>query len=392
MEAIQYLTGIALILLIGIIASIFAGRLKTSNILFLVFAGVIIGNTQLQELSIFQFPTEFLISIAILTLAIIVFDGSSKFNLKELDTLSFKGLEVTMLFMLFNIITVTTALNFFFYGFTAQGIIYGIVLAILLSGTDPASVFMMLGDTPNKVLQFLKIEALINTPIMVLLPFLFLELNVGDELFSTFLDFLSPLLMQIIVGIGSGVLVGVIVFKIMKRWYSESLSPLAVISSTLLAYILAENLGGNGVLSVAVLGLLFGNTYMQKKGSLLEFSTITAYSLQILVFVFIGTIVTFPTELNFWLASIAILAASLLARFAVISAILDYKLREKVFMALNMPKGIAVAVVALTLALSQIENFEPIINLTIVILVYSLILSSVTTHFSKYFLKQKIEQ
>lgn len=392
MEAIQYLTGIALILLIGILASIFAGRLKTSNILFLVFAGMIIGNTQLQELSIFEFPTEFLISIAILTLAIIVFDGSSKFNLKELDTLSLKGLEVVMLFMLFNIILVTAALNFFFYGFSAQGIIYGIILAILLSGTDPASVFMMLGDTPNKVLQFLKIEALINTPIMVLLPFLFLELNTGDELFTTFIEFLSPLLMQIIVGIGSGVLVGVIVFKIMRRWYSESISPLAVISSTLLAYILAENLGGNGVLSVAVLGLLFGNTYMQKKGSLLEFSTITAYSLQILVFVFIGTLVQFPTDLTFWLASLVILIVTLLARFAVMSVLLDYKLREKVFMALNMPKGIAVAVVALTLALSGIENFEPIINLTIVLLVYSLILSSITTHYSKYFLKQKIEQ
>lgn len=353
---------------------------------------MIIGNTQLQELSIFEFPTEFLISIAILTLAIIVFDGSSKFNLKELDTLSLKGLEVVMLFMLFNIILVTAALNFFFYGFSAQGIIYGIILAILLSGTDPASVFMMLGDTPNKVLQFLKIEALINTPIMVLLPFLFLELNTGDELFTTFIEFLSPLLMQIIVGIGSGVLVGVIVFKIMRRWYSESISPLAVISSTLLAYILAENLGGNGVLSVAVLGLLFGNTYMQKKGSLLEFSTITAYSLQILVFVFIGTLVQFPTDLTFWLASLVILIVTLLARFAVMSVLLDYKLREKVFMALNMPKGIAVAVVALTLALSGIKNFEPIINLTIVLLVYSLILSSITTHYSKYFLKQKIEQ
>ncbi|MBR9703442.1 hypothetical protein GOV10_05355, partial [Candidatus Woesearchaeota archaeon] len=269
MDALNYLTGIAVILILGILLTIFSKKLKTSSILLFVLAGMFIGNTPLKELPVFTFPTTFLVSIGILTLAIIVFDGSSRFNVRELDALSAKALEAVVLFMLFNIVLVTTVLNIFYYGFTAHGILFGIILGIIMAGTDPASVFILLGDKPHKVLQFLKVEALINTPIMVLFPFLLIDfISAETSAFFTFVDFIGPFLLQIIVGIGTGVLIGAIVFKAMRRWYSESLSPVAVISAALLAYITAENLGGNGVLAVAVLGLLFGNTYVKQKGTL----------------------------------------------------------------------------------------------------------------------------
>lgn len=395
MDALTYLSGIAVMLILGILATILARKLKTSNILFLLIIGIIIGNTSLRNIEIFQFPADFLISLAILTLAIIVFDGSSGFHLRELDALSTKTFEVVIVFMLFNIILLTTVLNFFFYGFTAQGILFGIILAVIMAGTDPASVFILLGDRPHKVLQFLRIEALLNTPIMVLLPFLLLDLlTTTTPLFNTFIEFIGPFLQQVIVGVGTGVLIGAIVFKVMRTWYSESVSPVAVIAAALLSYVLSENLGGNGVLAVAVLGLLFGNTYVKQKGTLQDFSKITAYSLEILVFVLIGLFVTLPTDPLFWACSLAILLAAMLSRFLTLKLVMheEHRLREIIFMTLNMPKGIAVAVVVLSFFLTNIEGLTPVLNLCIILLLYTLVLSSTVTRFGKYFLKQEIKQ
>ena len=393
MDALNYLTGIAVILLLGILASIIAKKLKTSNILLLIAVGLLIGNTALKELPIFAFDPTFIIAIAIITLAIVVFDGTSQFNFRDLDELSAKGLELVLLFILFSIIIITIIFNLFFFHFSAQGILFGIILAVLMVATDPASTFILFGDKPNRVLQFLRVEAIINTPIMVLLPFLLIDLlQAQGRFFTTFIEFLEPFFLQILVGIGAGMLVGTIIFRVMKRWYSENISPVAVISSTLLAYILAENLGGNGVLAVAVLGLLFGNTYVQKKGTLVGFSNITAYSLQILVFVLIGLFVTLPSSWLFWLASISILLGTILARYAAIVLLkLGKNKREIMFMTLNMPKGIATAVVVLTLALLPIEGLDEVLSLTIIVMIYSLIISTITTMHAKYFLREAIE-
>ena len=88
--------------------------------------------------------------------------------------------------------------------------------------------------------------------------------------------FLKDFILRFVAGIGAGFLVGIIIFKVMKKAYSEILSPLAVITAALLTYILAENLGGNGVLAITTMGLFFGNVYVKQKIQLMEFSTFFA--------------------------------------------------------------------------------------------------------------------
>ena len=50
----------------------------------------------------------------------------------------------------------------------------------------------------------------------------------------------------------------------MKKYYSYTLSPLAMITAAVLTYVGAEALGGNGVLAVTTAGLMFGNLYHVK--------------------------------------------------------------------------------------------------------------------------------
>ena len=260
----------------------------------------------------------------------------------------------------------------------------------------------MLKSKTNKVIDFLEIEAIINTPITVIFPFLiinvianFEQINVTNAVIGQFV----PLLQQIIVGIGTGVLMGIIVFRIMKKVYSQQFSPVAIITAALLSYTLAENLGGNGVLSVATLGLLFGNSYVKEKEVLQEFNSMLNSSLIILVFVLIGMIVSVEFTFFFMMKALFLFLVLVLTRLTAIAWGMrneDFNIKEKVFMAFSMPKGIAVAVVAFTLSLMDMNGgnnsmMQVILQLVVVSMIYSLIFTSVIDRFSYSFIRIKLD-
>jgi len=393
MDAMSYLTGLALLLLIGIVATIVAKRLRISHILLLVLTGIFLVN--LVPNSTFTFPPSFLVALSLLTLAMIVFDGSSRFTLHQLDKQSTRALELVILFIFFNTLLVGGALLLLFLKPDVQSMLLAVIFAVVMAGTDPGSVFILLGETKHKVLDFLRLEAVLNTPIVVIIPFLLLDVLRGVHqltISSGFDALLMPLLQQVIVGIGAGLLLGIIVFRAMRKHYSRQLSPLVVIATTILAYVLAENLSGNGVVAVATLGILFGNSYVKRKGQLIEFSGILSTSLEILVFLFIGMLVTVNFTLAFLLKSLLLFLFSVLARFFATLFTLhheSFRWREKLFITLHAPKGIAVAVVTFAFAVLRPEMHE-LLTLMILFVVYSLLLGSVTDRYGKFFIRKEI--
>lgn len=341
--------------------------------------------------------TNSLIVLAILALVMIIFDGSSRFEVKALGDFSVSALKLTGTFLVFNIIflgLLITAL--FFQEWTLVNLLYSFIFAIIVSGTDPASVFSMLKAKSNKVIEFLEVEALLNTPMMVILPFIILDIinQLGDNVILNWQTYLKGIFTQILVGIGAGIFVGIIFFKAMKSMYSEEISPLAIITSALLAYILAENLGGNGVLSVAVLGFLFGNIYIANKAALQLFSTMVSNSLEILVFILLGFIIEININLIFLGKSVAVFAVMIIARYLATRMSLskkDYNTKEIWFITLNMPKGIAVAVIAFSLSVFGLAQLETINNLIVVIMIYSLVLSTIVNKLSSKFISINVE-
>jgi len=215
-----------------------------------------------------------------------------------------------------------------------------------------------------------------------------------ELLLTRFIDQLLPFLQQFVVGIGAGVLVGIIMLKFMKKEYSHVLSPLVMITAALITYILAENLKGNGVLAVTAMALLFGNVYVKQKIQLQEFSSIFSNSLEILVFVLIGLVIKMPFSLIFFLLSFMLFITYLAIRYVAIDFSLmglKLKAKEKLFMALNAQKGIAVAAVAFTLSTLNIPGMGLILNLTLAFMLYSIIVSTIIIKFSKYFISQEVQ-
>ncbi len=412
MEPLQYLSNLSLLFLIGILLSFISSKLKVPNILLLLLTGLGLAQIRYQGSTIFAFSPNFLISISVLTLVMIVFDGSSRFKLRELDSLSKYALRLVIFFLFMNMFILSVATSFLF---DIQNAILCLIFAAVMSGTDPGSVMSLFKSTSNKILDLLKIESVLNTPIIVLIPFILLDLMQFEvSVLSTFIQQINPFLQQVITGVGTGVVIGLLVFRGMKKFYSEKLSPLILITAALFTYILSETLGGNGVLGVSILGVFFGNFYVKEKEVLQEFSTMLSSSLEILVFLLIGFIVPINITLDFLLKSLLLFLIMILLRMISVFMIhLDGQatIKERIFMGLNCSKGIAVAVVAFILLNEdvkktfflngqQIVQMIPlvdfpgttdIITLMVLFMLYSIILASVTSVFSEFFIKKKVK-
>jgi len=385
------LTSLAVLLLVGVICSIIATKLKIPDVLLLILAGMAIGQIKYEGLPAVEFPQSFLTAISILALVMIVFHSSSRFKFREMDTFSFKAIKLTFIFLFMNLIFLTIAV----YKVYEIPVIIGLAFSALMAGTSPSTTLTILKKGKNKIIELLEIESLINTPMIVLLPFVILDMR-GIEfklILTKFVEQISPFLQQIVSGVGAGVVLGIIAFEIMRRKYSEKYSPIAIVVIALLTYILAENLGGNGVLAVAVLGLIFGNFHLKERAAVKTFETVFTDFLQILVFLLIGLMIKIPLTKDFLLSSFSIFFIFMLIRwFAVVifSAKEKYTFREKLFLTLHVPKGIATAVVAFSLISYTLVGIKEILDLILAFILYSVVLATIATYFRGFFLGKEV--
>jgi len=393
MEALVYLTYLGIILLLGLLLTILAKLIKIPNILLLIFLGIALNQIHYQGMPLISFPLIFLTSISILALVLVVFDAASRFKLKEFDTFSLQALKLVFFFLIFNLIFLTLFTLLLFKEIASVWL--ALLFAAMMSGTDTLAAVVILKNTKSRVVELLEIESILNTPFVIVTTFIILDLMKSFEpglIVTQFIEQIGPFLQQIITGIGAGVLIGLLILKIMRRWYSETLSPLALITGALLTYILAENLGGSGVLAVTVTGLFFGNIYIKEKQSLHEFSTIFANSLEILVFVLVGLVISIPISSAFFIKGLLLFILYLLIRFFTIHFCFlrsKYTLKEKIFMSLNISKGISIAVITFTFTTLGIPDIDPILHLSLFFMILSIILPTLVVPFSSFFIPPK---
>ncbi len=385
--ALIYLTALGGLLLIGLICSILSTKLKLSSVLFLVISGVLLRFVRIDGVPIFEVPQDLVLALGVMTLILVVFDAASQFKIRQLNSIFLGAIKLTFVFVLFTLVLFTMATNLI----TGSSIFVSLIFAAFMAGTSPDIAVAILGGAKSKIVDFLELESILNTPIIVLIPFIIIDLfeNINDVTTSTILPQMVPFLQQIVTGVGTGVIIGILMFKIMSRTYEEKLSPIAIVASALLTYVLAEHIGGNGVLAVTTMALIYGNLYIKHKMILGQFITIFSSFLQILVFILLGLIVKVPLTWIFLLKSFALFWIFTIIRlFAIeISFWNKYNWKEKIFMAINAPKGIATAVVIFLMSTFTIPGLDNILDYGIIFIFYSIIASTIIAKFSKFFIE-----
>jgi len=396
MNPLDFLDKLTLVLLIGVFVGLVAKKLKLPSMFLLITTGAIISRITVNGKDFFNFTDTFLISASIITLVMLVFKNSADFSWHQLDEYTESAIKLAIVFLVLNMLFLSVATHLMF---GIQSILMSLIFAAVMSGTDPGTVLSLFHDKSNRVVDILKFESVANTPLTVLIPFILLDLMEFDQsTINNFLQYFYPFIQQIIAGIGTGVFFGIIVFRFMKKFYSEQISPLTLVTSAMLTYIVAEKIGGNGVLAVTVLGVLFGNISVKKKPELQEFSGMLSNVLEIFVFILIGFLIPTDIEIGFFVKSLVLFFIMVIIRFAAMEIVFigdHINIKERIFMALNCSKGIAVAVVAFTFSTyafsTDIVCAGTILDLMILFLLYSVILSSIVAKFSQNFIRLKIE-
>ncbi len=386
MELPSYFTGVAwfsVLLLIGLICSILALKFKVPDVLLLMLAGLAVGTS--YDFSHY----DFLAGLAVFFLVMIIFESTSKFKVTEVLKASPRALKLASIFLVFCIIFLTLFTHLLFSKDLLSGtsFLLSAVFAALMSGTSAEAVLTMLKGRREKIIEILKFESILNTPLAVLIPIIILSFHNGSmNTGSLTLQFLQ----NIMAGVGAGLVLGIFIFELMKKRYIPQISPLAAVASALFAFVVAEKIGGSGVLSVTTLGLLFGAYQIKEKLEIEKFINIFTAFLKIVVFILLGVIISIPANAIIILKSLLLFAIYILIRFSAVHfSFKELKKREKWFMALSASKGIAVAVVAFTLVSYNIPGLKEITDLAILFIFYSIITSSITMKFANRFLKKK---
>ena len=392
MAALEVLTSLSILLLLGLWLTYLCQRFKMSNVLVLIIAGVLISFLRFKGEKLISFSSDFLISIAVIALIMIVFDSTSQFRLSKIVKETGKAIEVSSLFLIACIIVVSIAAKYIF-GFEWW---ISFLFSSMMLGTDPSGVVAVLSDIKHQAISFLEWESIVNTPLTVIIPFMVIEMSKSFQwgtVLSKFLEQIVPFLQQIITGVGAGVVVFLVIFKILRGKYIEVLTPIALLVSALLTHELAVGLGGNGVLAVTALGLMFGNVYFKKKDVLKTFGHLFSTLFEILVFLLLGLSITLPASGTFYLKALALFGIYILVRVGVIFFVFrgdkTRKIKEKLFMSFNTSKGVAVATVVFLLVAQGIGG-KSLIDLGVLFILYSLVLSTVVAKMSHFFLGIKV--
>jgi NhaP-type Na+/H+ or K+/H+ antiporter len=370
-SSLIYLLYLGIIILAGLIFTAVSKKIRIPSSLLLVLLGLLLANfTQ------FSFPPLFIAAFAVLALSVVAFDSSSRFNIHRLDMISSSAVSVFWVYLILTICVFSTLVWLIY----PVSIPFAIMFATAVSGASSIMMFFFKG-IKSKIFQFIEAKAIVSAPFIILIPFLILG----------FLDAeakVVPFFREILIGVGTGVIVALIIFKLMHKHYNRILSPIAMVAGAVLTYLMAELLEGNGVLAVVALGLFFGNVHIANRQKIHYFSDAFKVVLGLLVFVLVGMLVKFPLSGEFIKTSLLLFAAFIAVRFFAIMLCLwkeKYTLKEKIFLSLSVGEGIELAVIAFALSVFNMQGLEQIIYLMIAFIVYSAVLSSIIIRFSGFF-------
>ena len=346
---------VAVLVVIGVIVLLLRRKAEGSRTgykLILLLIGILLSISFKSANFGMAFDIYFLRSLAVFLLVVLLFELSVRLNPENINLTSH---DVSMFFVILtvNILVLgllsTLLLDIIF--------IHGIILAILLSSIEYFLVDRLKGEGD-----------LVNPLILFFAFSMMVFYDLGGSTFENITYFLK----YILIGLGTGVLIGIIVFRILKDKRLTSANELGLVSAAVLTYMFTEQLGGSGLFAVLVLGTLFGNSYVRKTSNMHSFSPFIFKTLEMLIFLLIGFVVPMIISTDILLyAAILFFAYILLRLFIIHLYFRHYSFSNKILLTLA-PKGMILAVAILVLgAYGSLDNVT--LSVMVLILFYSLL-------------------
>jgi cell volume regulation protein A len=286
---------VAVLLLLGLLASKVSGRLGVPALLLFMAIGMLAGSEGIGGIDFDDY--EVAQGVGVVALAFTLYTGGLDTEWGRVRGLLGPGIALA---------TAGTLVTAVVVGLAAAWILglsptAGLLLGSVVSSTDAAAVFSVLrsGEVSLKgdLRPLLELESGSNDPMAVFLTLGCLELLTEPATGAA--GILLLFVAQMGVGLAVGLAVGFgSVWAINRiRLGFEGLYPVGLIATVLLAYGAADLLHGSGFLAVYTTGLVMSRSHFLHKKSLMRFADGLAWLMQIAMFLVLGLLV-FPSQLG----------------------------------------------------------------------------------------------
>jgi len=375
----QILLTIAVLLVLGVVASKTSGRLGVPALLVFLVIGILAGSEGLGGIP-FHDPWAAQI-IGIVALSIILFSGGLDTTWSRVRPVLWEGLTLSTLGVL-----LTASLVGGFAYLLGLSLLEALLLGAVVSSTDAAAVFSILRAKElrlkKRLKSLLELESGSNDPMAVFLTIGLVHLMMAPE--ATPLDLVWMFILQMSIGMLVGLAMGRFIPHIMNllRLNYDGLYPVFLLGMVLFTYGISTMLGGNGFLAVYVTGVVMGSMDFIHKRGLAQFNDGLAWLMQIVMFIVLGLLV-FPSQL-LAVSGMGILISLFLifiARPATVFAALAFSpitSKEKLLTSWVGLRGAVPIVLATIPLLAGVENSQMLFNLVFFIVMTSVLIQGTT--------------
>lgn len=366
------------LLTVGILATLVAGRLRVPGLVLFLLLGMAIGS---DGLALIEFDdVELTRTIGIIALVLILFEGGLAAGWDEIRPVLPVG------FSLATVGTVTTAgvTGLVAHWLLGLSVLEGLLLGSIVAATDSAAIFSVLrGSTlKRRLARALEAESGFNDPVAILLVIGFIDwIQLPDYGIA---DMALLLISQLLIGGAIGVALGRAAVAGIRRvrFTTSGLYPVASIAAAALAYGVADVLHGSGFLAVYLTGLALGGAATPARRTIGDFHAGVALVSQIALFFTLGLLV-FPTALGDVALEGLVLTAVLTLVARPLAAVLAtsigrYSLRESVLVGWAGLRGAIPVVLATFPVIAGVPQADRFFNVVFFVVLISTLVQGAT--------------
>ena len=360
----------------GLVSRRLEGTILTAPIVF-VAAGMVLGPAAFGLVE-FGLDDHTVLLVGEIALAIVLFTDAARINLSALRQNEGLPLRLLGIGMPLTIAIGTAAAALLL---TNLSIWEAAIVGTVLAPTDAALGQAVVSNprVPVRVRQALNVEAGLNDGLSVPFLALFLILAVEEERLSANLWIrfaLEQVGLGVLVGAGVGLTGGWLVSQASRRaWMTGSFQRIALLALALIAWALADQIGGNGFIAAFVGGLAVGPTVERVGEQLIRFSEAEGQLLNLSVFFIFGVLVLGTIQHLSWeVALYALLSLTVIRMLPVTLSLYGTHLRgiSVLFAGWFGPRGLASIVLGLIVVeeaplLPGRDEIEAVVALTVLL-------------------------
>jgi len=359
----------------GLLLGSLSARFGVPSLLIFLEVGMVAGEDGLGGIEFDDFSTAYVIGN--IALAVILLDGGLRTRLSTFKL----GLRPAL-----GLATLGVAISAALVGAFTTWLIgvdwrVGLLLGGIIGSTDAAAVFSVIkgaGVTLNeRVASTLEIESGLNDPMAIFITLMLVGLLVDPDA-EWGIGMLVTLLQQFGLGALLGLLLGAVISEVLLRVRSnEGLHALLLCSGGAMVFAITNLVGGSGFLAVYLTGLVAGNRRGGTGDNVLKAMDSMAWLAQSGMFLILGLLVT-PSRLTEnlpWALAVAAFLMLLARPVSVWLSLLPFRFtwREEIFIAWTGLRGAVPIVLAVFPLLAGVEQTYLLFDITLVVVLISLL-------------------